>query len=423
MRISPGVACGVVRAPSSKSYTHRALVAAFLSGRLSTIVDPLDSEDTRATARGLEALGGRVRFGESAWSIRPGLPRRRSRGTTIRCGRSGTTLRFLLSVAAREPRTIRFTGDPQLAGRPIEPLLSALERRGLSVRLPPLHRGLPLSVRGPIEAGATVLDTTLSSQFLSSLLLVLPTLAAPSRIRTRGASVSAPYVAATRSIMGLQGIHVRTRARTFDVPAPQRYRGGTIRVPGDASSAAYLWAAAAITGGDVTVHHVPARPAQADLAILEVFRHGGTRVSRTGDRVRVRGRLRGPIDIQLDDAPDLLPLLGALSAATPGRHWIRGATHAAGKESDRRRATARLVRALGGRATLTARTLRIDGTARPRSIGHAQWDDHRMVMSAAVGALAARLPSSIGDPRTVRKSFPEFWTVFRGLGIRCEVAR
>jgi 3-phosphoshikimate 1-carboxyvinyltransferase len=209
----------------------------------------------------------------------------------------------------------------------------------------------------------------------------------------------------------------------FQIPGSQKYRGGRIDIPGDASSAAYLWAAAAVTGGKVRVDGITARWPQADLAILRVLADAGALVVRRGPSVTVEGGLSGPVEAELDGAPDLLPLIGAVAAVTPGRHRIRGAGHAALKESDRRKETVRLVRALGGRAEAGSRLLRIDGTARPRPIRVPDWRDHRMVMSAAVAALAASGPSTVGRASAVRKSFPGFWSAIRTLGVRWEEVR
>jgi 3-phosphoshikimate 1-carboxyvinyltransferase len=423
VRVYPSVARGLARAPPSKSYTHRAILAGYLSGRYSRVIQPLDSEDTRATAHGIAALGADVRFGASAWTVRPSRTPVSRRSTTIRCGRSGTTLRFLLAVAAREDRAIRFVGDPELARRPIEPLLRALAQRGATVDRAPRGRSLPTVIRGPIVGGDVRLDPALSSQFLSGLLFVLPTLAAPSRVRLARALPSAPYVEATLSCLRSQGISVSRRGRTYRVPGSQRGRGGRIEVPGDASSAAYLWAAAAVSGGEVVVEGVWPRWPQADLLILPVLRDAGVHVSVRSDRVTVRGRVTRPIAADLDGAPDLLPLLGAVAAVTPGRHRLEGAAHAARKESDRRRETARLVRALGGTADLRRRSLTIRGSSTPRALPGIVWDDHRLVMSAVVGALSAPGPSTVGDPRAVRKSFPGFWETCSRLGIRWEPSK
>jgi 3-phosphoshikimate 1-carboxyvinyltransferase len=278
-----------------------------------------------------------------------------------------------------------------------------------------------VEIRGPLHPVDTTLDPSASSQFLSSLLLTLPSLRAPSRVRLVGPVVSRPYVAATRAVLRSCSVRVRVVGRTYSVPAPQEFRRAAFEVPGDASSAAYLWAAAGAGDGDVSVEGVPTRWPQADLALLPWLRSMGARVDRRGRFVRVRGRVRRPLDADLTDAPDLLPLMAVLAAIVPGRSRLRGATHAAGKESDRRMEAARLARALGASVRLTSSTLEVRGSAPRRPLRYAGPADHRLVMSAAVGAIAAPGRSVISNAEAVTKSFPTFWPTLARLGVPSEV--
>jgi 3-phosphoshikimate 1-carboxyvinyltransferase len=165
----------------------------------------------------------------------------------------------------------------------------------------------------------------------------------------------------------------------------------------------------------VSVRGIAPEWPQADLAILSALETMGSSVVRSAGGVTVSGRATGPVRVDLDDAPDLLPLLGVLGATTPGRTVLRGASHADGKESDRRRETARLARAMGAKVTVSARQLSVEGRGRPRHFDYGGAADHRMVMSAAVGAIAGDGPSRIGSAECVAKSFPAFWSVFEGL--------
>jgi len=194
-------------------------------------------------------------------------------------------------------------------------------------------------------------------------------------------------------------------------------------VPGDASSAAYLWAAGALAGGPVRVTGVPDRWPQADLAVLELLRAAGASVRRSGDAVEVAGPTRDGFEVDLTDAPDLFPLVGVIAAATPGRSQLSGAPHLAFKETDRRTATIQLVRAMGATARPTPAGLTIAGRPAPRPIRYSGWADHRLVMSAAVAALCADGPSQIGRAEAVAKSFPGFWTALEHIGAEVTSAR
>ncbi|MCI4327234.1 MAG: 3-phosphoshikimate 1-carboxyvinyltransferase [Thermoplasmata archaeon] len=410
-RVVPGPVRGTVRAPPSKSYTHRALVAGAMTGRLHRILDPLDSVDTIATAEGLLPLGVGVDRGRTEWTVRPSSPR----GSEVRCGASGTTLRFLLPVAARLDRTTRFTGDPVLLRRPIEPLLRFLRVAGARVSARSGSRR-SISVAGPIHGSRAPVDGSESSQFVSGLLLSLPTLGSPSTMDLRGRTVSRPYIEATLRVLAHHGVTIHESTRAVRVPAPQPFRARTLRVPGDASSAAYLWAAAAVSAGRVRVGGLdPAWP-QADLAILPILREMGASVVVRGPTVEVAGPIATPTEADLTASPDLLPLVSVLAAAVAGTSIWTGAAHATGKESNRRRESGRLARAMGATVRVSPRRFEVRGTARPTGMRFHAPADHRVVMSAAVGALGAAGPSSIAGAEHVAKSFPEFWATLSELG-------
>ena len=413
VHVVPARAHGDVTAPPSKSYTHRALLVGHLSRRPYDILNPLDSGDTRATARGIGALGTPVHRQRNRWSVRPGS-NASSRGPVfIDCGESGTTLRFLAATAALTDREVVLHGRGRLPQRPMEGLLTAL--RALGATCERGDRGMSIRVRGPIRSGEVRLDASTSSQFASALLLTLPTLDGESILRLIGPIVSAPYLDATLAVLAHHRIRVQRDGHTFRIPGAQRYAGRRFHVPGDASSAAYLWAAAASTGGEVRVRGVGDRWPQADRAILRLLEQIGAVVIRSRDGAVVRGRALRPFRVDLTDSPDLYSLAGALAMAIPGRSWIQGAPHVVLKESDRKRATATLVRSFGARVRPWGDGLVIYGSSPPSGVRLTNLSDHRLVMSAAVGALGASRPSTIGDARAVRKSFPEFWRVLRAI--------
>jgi 3-phosphoshikimate 1-carboxyvinyltransferase len=252
-------------------------------------------------------------------------------------------------------------------------------------------------------------DSSKSSQFASALLLTLPTLESPSTLNLLGDLVSMPYLDATLAVLRFHRVQVRRRGRRFDIPGGQRIHGDSFDVPGDASSAAYLWAAAAVGGGSVRVDGVDRKWPQADLLVLDLLEKSGASVSRKERGAEVsRGKLV-PFRVDLTDAPDLYPLAGVVAATIPGTSRLAGAEHVALKESDRRSSTALLARSMGARVEEGPFGLRITGTSRPRAFRLTTLTDHRLVMSAAVGALAAEGESTIGEREAVRKSFPGFW--------------
>ncbi|MGA8663617.1 MAG: 3-phosphoshikimate 1-carboxyvinyltransferase [Thermoplasmata archaeon] len=412
--LRPGPVSGRIHASPSKSYTHRALVVAHLSGRRFRVEHPLDSDDTRATAGALDRLGTPVEYGRESWIVRPGL-RPSTAPASLDCGESGTTLRFLSAVAARSSRSTRFTGRARLGARPMRGLLHVLKELGASVRV--AASGLPIDIRGPLRGGRVRVDASQSSQFVSSLLLTLPTLPEESRLELTGEIVSEPYIEATLAVLDHHRVKVVRRGRKFTLPGGQTYRGSRFVVPGDASSAAYLWAAGALTGGTVRVDGVPKRWPQADRGILPVLRRFGAHVRIGSDSVSVSAGDRRPFSVDLTDSPDLYPLVGVLAALAPGTSRIHGAAQVRFKESDRRAGTLRLVRALGASAKEVRGGLQVRGVRKPRAVRLGRLADHRMVMSAAVAAVASDGSSRIGDSDAIRKSYPEFWEDLRGIGV------
>lgn len=416
VRVSPARVWGHFRAPPSKSYTHRALVAAFLSENRCEVLRPLDSDDTRATRQGLQALGAVVVPTRKGWRVSRDGSRARAARRVVHCHESGTTLRFLSAVAALDRHATRFDGAPRLAERPIAELYHALRSLGAHVARPSSARGLPCVIQGPIHSGRVEIRGDTSSQFTSALLMVLPTVAGPSTLRVLGQAVSRPYVAATRAVLEARGVKIRSRAGGFSIPGDQSYRGGPIAVPGDASSAAYLWAAAAATHGQVDVEGIPQDLPQADLAILPILQHMGARVEATPRRIRVSGSLDQPVSVDMTDCPDLFPLVAVLAALVAGRRSrLRGAPQLAFKESDRRSESVRLAREVGGEVSVRPGHIDIVGTSSPKPLDLPGLEDHRLVMSAAVAALASSSSSRLGRREAVTKSFPGFWEALAGL--------
>jgi 3-phosphoshikimate 1-carboxyvinyltransferase len=422
VRIRPGPVHGSIAAPSSKSYTHRAVVAGFLARRRYEVVRPLRSADTRRTVAAVRALGARVEMARDRWTIAPGPVRRRAGRARIDCGESGTTLRFAAALASLSPNSVTLTGRGRLPLRPMGALAEALRSLGASVETPRPPRTLPMVVRGPIEGARVAVDATESSQFVSALLLALPTAHGASRLRLQGSPVSAPYIEATAAVLRASRIRFSESHGEFRLAGSQRFSGRRFEVPPDASSAAYLWAAAAIAGGSVTVRGLPDPWPQADLAILDLLVRYGARVRRAASGTTVTGGERTPFAVTLTDSPDLYPLAGVLAAAAPGTSRLIGAPHVASKESDRRRETIGLVRQMGASTSAGGGALRIRGVRSPRSFRLRGATDHRMVMSAAIGALAANGTSTIADASVVAKSFPGFWTALARIAGRGRIA-
>jgi 3-phosphoshikimate 1-carboxyvinyltransferase len=405
----------IVQAVPSKSVTHRALILAALADGASVIEGPLDADDTRVTLNGLASLGFATRVEPGRWHVEgrggtvPG-------GGTLALGDSGTSARFLLALSAlgRSPSTL--DGSARLRQRPMGVLLDALTGCGARIE-PASARGLPLRVGGlPLRGGRTTLPSGPSSQFASALLLIGPRLPGGIDLTLEPPVASQPYVEVTAAVMDHFGVGIeRPSPLRWCVPAG-RYEGRVYRIEGDHSSASYFLAAPAITGGRVRVEGLDPRSAQPDRRLGEILEGLGCAVSRGKDWIEVRGGepLAG-FDLDLNDAPDLVPTLAVIALFADGPTRLRGIAHLRVKESDRLETVAANLRALGRPARACEDRLEIDAGDGPlRGAKIATASDHRIAMAFALAGLRVE-DVELDDPSCVAKSNPGFWAQYGRL--------
>lgn len=402
VRLYPARLSGTAAAIPSKSAAHRALLCAAMCAaptNLTGLPPRMDAAhvgaDILATAGCIEALGGAVLPGDGAWRVQPCRP---LGGVTLDCGESGSTLRFLLPVAAALTDRFTITGRGRLPERPLGALRAALEAHGCSFA----GERLPLTVTGTLRPGRMTLPGGVSSQFVTGLLLAAPLLGGRTEIRIEGRLESAGYVALTRAVMAAFGAPVEERADGFCAAGGGYRSPGAFPVEGDWSNAAFFLAARSM-GHAVEVTGLDPASCQPDRCCEALFaRVGG------GARIDVSGCI------------DLAPVLAVRAAFAAGETHIDGAARLRLKESDRLRAIAEGLTALG--AFVTERedglTVHGGGVAGGAVDGYG---DHRMVMAWAVAALGARGPVTVRGAEAVDKSYPEFFDVYTRLGGRCDV--
>lgn len=400
-RRSPDV---TLRAAPSKSATHRALVAAALATGTSRIVTPLDADDTRVTRDGLRALGVPIEDGDDAWVVR-GVAGRIAGGGRIALGESGTSMRFLAAVAALGDRPSVLDGAERLRARPLDELVPAL---GESLQLSP-SGGLPARAGGGVAGGRVALRADRSSQFASALLLIAPRLPQGIDLELVGDVVSRPYLELTVRMLAAFGVETVRDGGRLRI-APQSYAGRELIVEGDHSSASYFLAIPPILGGTVRIDGLDAGSVQADAVFPKILEQLGCRVTAAADRIEVTGTGSLPgFDLDMRDAPDLVPTLATLALFADGPSVVRGVAHLAHKESDRAAVLAENLGRLGRTARAVEDRLEIGPPAanlRPAVVRTAS--DHRMAMAFAVAGL--RLPGlTIDDAPCVAKSHPDFW--------------
>ena len=405
-------------APPSKSYTHRALIAGALAAGRSRIMGPLSADDTRLTARGLESLGVALEWlpGQIAVTGCGGtFPA--AGEVTIDCGNSGTTLRLLTSAALLARHPVVLTGSSRMLERPIGPLADALRPLGGDIVFAGRPGYPPIRVSGGLRGGRTQIDGSMSSQFVSSILMAAPYADEDVELTLPATPASRSYLDVTADVMLRFGARIERRGYDwFRVKSGAAYRGRDYRVEGDYSSASYLFAVAAVCGGKATVGGLSPASVQGDRRFLDALEGMGCRVTAAGDAVTVErtGDLRG-ITIDMSSSPDTVQTLAAVAATADSPTTITGIAHLQYKESDRVGVTADTLRRMGAGVAVTGDSLTI--TPAPlHGVAVDPHDDHRTAMAFAVLGLAVG-GMAIRDPGCVEKSFPGFWEALYGEGL------
>ncbi|EFK12016.1 3-phosphoshikimate 1-carboxyvinyltransferase [delta proteobacterium NaphS2] len=407
-----------VTIPGSKSITHRALITGALAKGTTILGNDLISEDTLHTARALAAIGVGMKrrddhlivegIGQTAcdqpWE------------KAIYLGNSGTSFRLLLPVLALARGRFLVTGTPRMRERPVGPLVDALRQLGVRIICTGRDGFPPVRLLSDgIKGGAVNLPGDASSQFLSALLLAGPYAEQGVDITVKGDLVSKPYVDVTVDVMNSFGVSIeREGFSRFRVFGGQEYNPMEYTVSGDASSASYFWAGAAITGKTVTTRNINPQGRQGDIRLLEVLEQMGCVVQRDTDRVTVSGGKLSGVDVDMGAMPDMVPTLAAVALFAPGKTTIRNVGHLRFKESDRLSAVTREWRRLGGRVEELEDALVIRGGASLHGCDVDTYDDHRIAMSLAV--IGLEVPGvRIQNPDCVNKSFPRFWDLWEDL--------
>jgi 3-phosphoshikimate 1-carboxyvinyltransferase len=410
---------GMVSAPPSKAYTHRILIAASLSKGTSKISGPLDSDDTRATLRGIEAFGAKIELQKDRWTIQ-GQEDLKTPNSPVDCGESGSTLRFMIPIAAlaQGPSTLLFGASFQR--RPVAPLLESLKQLGAeSTFLQQKKDNSSVNVHGGgIQGGKTSIRGDVSSQFISGLLFACPKAKEDTEIAVTKTLESKGYVKMTMEIIAKHGIKVTATPdfTRFWIPSNQSYSPRNHIVPGDFSSAAFLLAAAAITSSKITVKDLDYQTIQGDKAILDIMQRMGSTIKTEDTSVEVYGGRLAAVSIDAKDIPDLVPVCTALACYAKGTSKIYNAKRLRYKESDRLDALHAELKKMGADIIMEEDSLTING---PYSMHGATVDphnDHRIAMACTVAALGARGRTKIQNSECINKSYPQFFNDLRSLG-------
>jgi len=406
-----------IRPPGSKSLTNRALVCAALADGPSTLLGALDSEDTRVMIEALRILKFPVEFD----SVRRRVQITGFSGkllaseANLYAANSGTTLRFLTAMLALGQGRYRLDGSPRMRERPVQDLLDAMRQLGIEVSSE-LHNGCPPVVidAAGLPGGKATISGSISSQFLSGLLMAAPYARTPVELAVADQLVSQPYIEMTLAVMRAFGATVETEGlQRFSIPSGQVYRAGDYQIEPDASAASYFFAAAAVTGGVVTVEGLSRQSLQGDVAFCDCLARMGCEVRYTPGAITVAGRPLHGINVDMNAISDTVQTLAAVALFAEGPTSIRGVAHIRHKETDRLAALATELRKLGAEVAEYPDGL----TITPRALHGATldtYDDHRMAMSLAVVGLVQ--PGVwIRDPGCTAKTYPDFFADLASL--------
>ena len=398
--------------PGSKSYTHRLLIAAALSEGRCTLSNALRSEDTDLTLGALRQMGIEIATHGTTIEIHGRSGRFRPATEPIHLGNSGTSMRLLISTACLGEGDYLLTGTPRMQERPVQPLIDALTQIGAEVESINGTGCPPVRIwGGDALGGEASIDCSVSSQFLSSLLLAAPRLPLGMDICVVGQAVSRPYIDMTIEILNRFGVQVARQDYVhFTVPGDQALKPGRYAVEPDASNASYFWAIGAISGRRITVEGIQRKSLQGDLGIVALFEAMGCQISRDDEGLSVQGGALRGIDADMGNMPDMVPTLAVVAAFARGTTVIRNVAHLRAKECDRLAAVMTELGRMGIETQTDGNDLTILGGT-PRGAEIETYDDHRIAMSFAVAGLGAE-GTRIRNERCVQKSFPDFWHVF-----------
>ena len=409
---------GSLHLPGSKSISNRALLLAALAAGRTRILNLLDSEDTRLMRRALQTFGVAVRQDEDACLVQglAGPLVTDARRAELDLGLAGTAFRPLTAALTLGNGEFTLDGLPRMRERPIAHLVDALRGLGADIGYLGDEGYPPVRIRGRgLAGGRTHLDGSLSSQFLTALLLAAPLAETPVEVRILGKLASKPYVDITLNMMASFGVQAGNEDhRRFAVPKARYRSPGNYRVEGDASSASYFLAAGAIAGNGVRVHGVGRDSIQGDLAFADVLATMGAKVTRHATSMEVApGPLRA-LQADLNRIPDAAMTAAVLALFARGRTRIGNIGNWRIKETDRLAAMARELRKLGAQVEEGPDYLAIDPPERIKPATIDTYGDHRMAMCFSLAALGG-VPVTIKDPSCVAKTFPDYFAKFTAL--------
>lgn len=416
VKFSPFVPNGTVNVPPSKSDVHRAIICAAMANGVSRISPVALSNDIKATIGCIKALGADAVLENNVLTV-DGTNMYKNKTALLDCGESGSTLRFFIPIAAVGNINATFVGKGKLPQRPIGIFTEALPKAGTVCKT---EGGLPLEIKGQLKSGIFEIPGNVSSQFITGLLLALPILEGDSEIVLTSPLESVGYIAMTIRTMKQFGVNIQATEKGWHIKGGQSYKTCDYTTDGDWSQAAFFMVLGAVSG-KVTVKGVAKDSTQGDKKCAEILARFGAKVTQLDNEVTVeKGKLKA-ITIDASQIPDLVPVLSVCAAFAKGTTKIINAERLRIKECDRLKATAELINNLGGKVKELSDGLEITGVSSLKGGNVNGYNDHRIVMSAAVCAARSDEDITATFAMSINKSYPDFYIDYNSIGGKANV--
>lgn len=400
--LTPKFLSGEITAPASKSFAHRLLIGAFLSGETIKINGIGSSDDVLVTLSALKTFGAKITQGEDYVIIEKGsLPAEK---VIVDCKESGSSLRFLIPVASALGIKATFTGCGRLLQRPITPLTDCLNAGGADI--------VNFTTNGKLQSGIYQIDGGVSSQYITGLIFALSVVGG--EIAIKGELVSKPYVDVTLSVLKEMGVKTEKTQNGYKIEAGYNLNKREFTVEGDWSSASFLLSAGAING-EVTLKGLNLKSVQGDREIAHILKKFGAIVIEENNKITVKKAPLKAVEIDCQNIPDLAQIIAVVGAYANGKTVLKNVSRLKIKESDRIQAIIITLKSAGIKAEYVGEDLVIYG-GEPICAIFDGGKDHRTVMSSAVMALGAKGDSEIIEAQYHKKSYPSFFEDVKKLG-------
>lgn len=416
VKFSPFVPNGTVNVPPSKSDVHRAIICAAMANGVSRISPVALSNDIKATIGCIKALGADAVLENNVLTV-DGTNMYKNKTALLDCGESGSTLRFFIPIAAVGNINATFVGKGKLPQRPIGIFTEALPKAGTVCKT---EGGLPLEIKGQLKSGIFEIPGNVSSQFITGLLLALPILEGDNEIVLTSPLESVGYIAMTIRTMKQFGVNIQATEKGWHIKGGQSYKTCDYTTDGDWSQAAFFMVLGAVSG-KVTVKGVAKDSTQGDKKCAEILARFGAKVTQLDNEVTVEKRELKAITIDASQIPDLVPVLSVCAAFAKGTTKIINAERLRIKECDRLKATAELLNNLGGKVKELSDGLEITGVSSLKGGNVNGYNDHRIVMSAAVCAARSDEDITATFAMSINKSYPDFYIDYNSIGGKANV--